>query len=381
MTRSTLAFTGIVLFFSALGLYFLNRQPPPTTEVATDVIAEVDAVPDIEFVENPTELPPTPVPTDEPTDEPTATTIPTNTPRPTVAPTAVSEATPTVAPPTETPSEESVNEESASETTDEGVSEEVAEVVEATPTPNGLYLIAVKDAALFTQPIDVDHTGYYVPTGTTAWAVGRSYDDRWIHVKHPLGGEGWAVKSYFTTFSGDLSVFDYLPYSEFTGAPGNVTPTPFEVAETAGNAGRNTVSSAPAQSNNTAQTTTSPSAPPLPTPGPATFYSGQETSAIAYWLVDYASQIIVGGGKYQAGITVRVPTGSRYGFDISNISRTETRYRNQDGDDMYVVYVSGLTCGEDYFLNLRVSQDGAVMQTRNDNTYTDGAIYLNWDCR
>lgn len=78
---------------------------------------------------------------------------------------------------------------------------------------NAPMVQAVGDAGLFAGPDrSFGHTGYFIPTETNVYAVGRNSNGYWLHVVDPYGRQGWVATRLFETVRGDLGALELSLY-------------------------------------------------------------------------------------------------------------------------------------------------------------------------
>ncbi len=308
------------------------------------------------------------------------------------------------------------------------------------PSGEVLYdAFVVSDAALFAEPsVSNGRTGYFVPAGEDAGVLGRSADSFWVHVVSKLGREGWASANYIDI---DATSLSELPVSDFVGKAdlslaeptATLTPTPWPTGTATpvwptATATPNwptrtptpqvwpTLTPAPVVAQPTAvvsdgggEATVAPEAtqPPAateapvvtaapdatatplptetpiptetplptetPTPAPTAIPS---TDAIAQWAV--LSEFTVSGfGGWDTAITIKVPTGGSYKFEIEN-GRSTSLFDRGGGFDTYLLTISGIPCGT-YSDELLALQNGLKMQIR-DAAGNPGNVVIGGPC-
>ncbi len=352
-----------------------TNTPQPPTATSTPSPTAPPATATTEAI-TPTE---TTLPTAQPS--PTNTALPTEPPPPTEPPTAVPTATP------------------------DG----------PTPTPDAPLFTATRDAALFAEVGGLGgRTGYYVPTGQTAWVLGRSEDLRWLHVAHLLGDQGWAAAGFFSATRSQLVA---LPVSDFVGeGDPNVTVRATQVAQLIAtptprpqfatprpvntpwptNTPRPSIA---ARATNTPWPTSTPrtvNAPRatatwvIPTPVPTNTQlpngggsgsaNGATTNAVAWWRPDRPTILSNGNGTWRANLIIRVPTSFTYSFNMPFLTTQRLRERNLDGDDYFLLTISGMPCGSPLNTELIALQNGARMLIFSDETFQQGPVVISSPC-
>ena len=284
--------------------------------------------------------------------------------------------------------------------------------------------------------------GIFFSDGDAVTILGRSEDARWLHVEHGLAVQGWVytdridagaidiaalpVSQYVGSLADAVSVAQPSPTAAVvqqvaaaviqatatprasqqtqptwtpwptptpvpTGPWATATPTPVATWQPqATNTPLPTWTAQPTRTPRAAATATVPpptnTPAPLPTaPAPANdpvpTQDGEliTSNAIAWWHTE-AGSIKANGGSWSADIVVRVPTSFQYNFEIDRLARTVLRDANLDGDDYFVLTVSGMGCGSRFSAEMIARQNGARMKVQNEFNLQEGAIVIQPPC-
>ena len=119
------------------------------------------------------------------------------------------------------------------------------------------------------------------------------------------------------------------------------------------------------------------STPPTAVPEQA---SEPIANAIAWWDIDPGSARTSGSGTWQVDVVLRVPTSFQYTFDMDHLWRVNLRDRNLDGDDYYVISLSGMACGTSVSAPLTVRQAGVRMKVVNEFSVEEGFVFISPSC-
>lgn len=308
-----------------------------------------------------------PPPTDPPTSVPTEKPEPTETPVPIPTETSL----PTEIPPTATP-----------------------EILTG-------VVVALDDAILFDAAASEQQTGAVFNAGDIADAVGRSPDSLWVHIV-TISDQGWVPVVQVSFEAGSL---EKLPETDFVYVQPTPTPTSTSIPATA-----IAVNPPPTTQIQPTSPPTFPTPVPtvwpthtpaaafvFPTPVPTTANVAQSAppttppdasqqsdepiaNAIAWWDIDPGSARSSGSGTWQVDIVLRVPTSFQYTFDMAHLWRVNLRDRNLDGDDYYVISLSGMACGSSVSAPLVVRQAGVRMKVVNEFSVQEGPVFVSPSC-
>ena len=303
------------------------------------------------------------------------------------------------------------------------------------PTPKAPVIRALNDSAMFAgKNGGSGRIGYFIPEGKIAWALGKSEDGNWLHIVSDLNVEGWAARERFDLVSGSL---DDLPLSEFVTQPRadvtpdfllTVTPVPTQrpastripqptavpliqvpstelpqslpalpvptpipfVEEVAPVSSPIPATVRPTSQPIVRPTQIQPKSPTTPThlpaaatPRPTAELAPNEavSVAVAFWKIDSSATTSAGNGTWRTSLIVRVPTSFSYQFNIDYLIGSTLSSRNRDGDDIYLLTLAGIPCGQAIQTELVARQNGARMTSRNDATFADTPIFLSYNCQ
>ena len=105
-----------------------------------------------------------------------------------------------------------------------------------------------------------------------------------------------------------------------------------------------------------------------------------ESNMIAFWHIRDGSAAKNSNNSWRVEIEVRLPTSYQYKFDMDYLVSIKRDKMNMEGDDIYTLRVSGMPCGTTTFAPLTVRHNELEMQSRNEFTYFEGPIFLNYNC-
>lgn len=200
-----------------------------------------------------------------------------------------------------------------------------------TPTPEIVTPVAecIQNAAFYAGPgLQYSQIGVFVATGEELPVEARSEDGKWIIVEKE-GKRGWVTTSFFEL-----------------NASINSLPTSGEIITI-----------------------------PNPTGNVGSPSSSSLSSSIAYW--NELSKEHTGDGRWKVTLSVRVPAGEGYVFDMRELNvNVEFDKAVENNFVLYNVTISGMSCDGSLVGNLVVTRNGQALEVRNEFTGETGSVFI-----